>query len=89
MNKTGTIRNCLVLSLILLAFVAAIEGSNKTCPKNEYYTSCGDSCQTECATLNQPCLIRHFRCPDGCYCNKGYARNNKGVCIPIAKCPKH
>lgn len=57
------------------------------CPENEFYTECGASCQTECATLNKPCLIVNKRCPDGCYCNKGYARDANRICIPISECP--
>ncbi|XP_011177012.2 inducible metalloproteinase inhibitor protein [Zeugodacus cucurbitae] len=60
---------------------------HKSCPDHETYTPCGASCQTECATLNEPCLIRNFRCPDGCYCDEGYARDAKGACIPQAECP--
>lgn len=66
-----------------------ISGAEHNCPENEFYTECGDNCQTECATLNQPCTIIYKRCPDGCYCNKGYARNANGKCIPIGQCPKH
>uniref|UniRef100_A0A1I8MAG7 TIL domain-containing protein n=1 Tax=Musca domestica TaxID=7370 RepID=A0A1I8MAG7_MUSDO len=89
MFKTGTIVNWLSVWVVLMASVAAIEASGRNCPPNEFYTPCGDSCQTMCATLNQPCLIRHIRCPDGCYCNKGYARDQSGTCIPIGTCPKY
>ncbi|XP_026479559.1 inducible metalloproteinase inhibitor protein-like [Ctenocephalides felis] len=58
----------------------------RDCPENETYLSCGPACQTECATLGQPCYIAYFRCPDGCYCNKGFARNANGACIPIEQC---
>lgn len=67
-----------------LIFLAA----RRTCPENEFYTDCGNSCQTLCSTLNKPCLIRHIRCPDGCYCNEGYARDANRKCIPISECPK-
>lgn len=56
------------------------------CPENETYLPCGPACQTECATLGQPCYIAYFRCPDGCYCNSGYARDSTGKCIPIEQC---
>ncbi|XP_054728848.1 chymotrypsin-elastase inhibitor ixodidin [Anastrepha obliqua] len=61
--------------------------SNKPCPPNETYTPCGSPCQTECSTLNEPCRIQNIRCPDGCYCNEGYARDSNGVCIPKKDCP--
>ncbi|XP_060662797.1 inducible metalloproteinase inhibitor protein [Drosophila nasuta] len=80
------------LSLLLVCLFALVSAQKyitpRDCPKNETYLPCGPSCQTECATLNEPCLIRHIRCPDGCYCNKGYARNAAGTCIPIGQCPK-
>ncbi|XP_037886248.1 inducible metalloproteinase inhibitor protein-like [Glossina fuscipes] len=82
----------LSLALLLLALSLSsivIRGkAMKTCPANEFYTECGDNCQRECSTLNEPCLIRYIRCPDGCYCNKDYARNVNGKCIPISECPK-
>ncbi|KAI8120440.1 hypothetical protein FF38_01393 [Lucilia cuprina] len=81
-------RFCLLLLIVAVISVNHMgEAAERTCPENEFYTSCGDSCQTECATLNQPCLIRHIRCPDGCYCNKGYARDANRKCIPISECP--
>ncbi|XP_061386002.1 chymotrypsin-elastase inhibitor ixodidin [Musca vetustissima] len=87
MFKTGPLRRCVVVSIWLLVSAAVIEASDRVrCPPNEFYTPCGDSCQRLCATLNKPCLIRHIRCPDGCYCNKGYARDQSGTCIPIGEC---
>ncbi|XP_018571454.1 inducible metalloproteinase inhibitor protein-like [Anoplophora glabripennis] len=53
---------------------------------NEYY-DCGSACQTECATLGQPCPIINVRCNDDCYCMDGYARDDNGVCIRIEDCP--
>ncbi|TDG42054.1 hypothetical protein AWZ03_011538 [Drosophila navojoa] len=80
---------CLLLGVCLLALVAAqVPITPRACPANETFLPCGPSCQTECATLNQPCLIRHIRCPDGCYCNKGFARDSAGTCIPIAQCSR-
>ncbi|XP_030378787.1 cysteine-rich venom protein 6 [Scaptodrosophila lebanonensis] len=77
----------LVLScLAIVGLVCAQIGTPRKCGPNESYLACGPSCQTECDTLGQPCLIRHIRCPDGCYCNKGYARNPLGRCIPLANC---
>ncbi|XP_037934497.1 inducible metalloproteinase inhibitor protein-like [Teleopsis dalmanni] len=77
---------------VTLAFTsceaAGFQPIPKDCPANEFYTSCGGSCQTECATLGEPCLIRHIRCPDGCYCNENYARDASGSCVPIKDCPQ-
>ncbi|EDV45433.1 inducible metalloproteinase inhibitor protein [Drosophila erecta] len=72
---------------LLLAVASRTPGiTPRNCPENETYLACGPDCQTECATLGKPCLIRHIRCPDGCYCNQGYARNAGGTCIPIRQC---
>ncbi|XP_018571459.1 inducible metalloproteinase inhibitor protein-like [Anoplophora glabripennis] len=62
----------------------------KNCTRpNEVY-NCGSACQTECATLGEPCPIVNFRCNDKCYCVKGYARDGNGDCIKIEDCPpKH
>uniref|UniRef100_A0A1B0AFD2 TIL domain-containing protein n=1 Tax=Glossina pallidipes TaxID=7398 RepID=A0A1B0AFD2_GLOPL len=79
----------LALLLVALSLHSVVmEKAMKTCPANEFYTECGDNCQRKCSTLNEPCLIRHIRCPDGCYCNNDYARNADGKCIPIRECPK-
>ncbi|XP_044744019.1 zonadhesin-like [Chrysoperla carnea] len=57
------------------------------CGKNEKF-DCGSACDTECATLGQPCPIQNIKCNEKCYCIDGYARNSKGECIPINECPK-
>ncbi|KAH8420182.1 hypothetical protein KR009_007071 [Drosophila setifemur] len=85
------LRNCLLLisCCCLVSIISAqIPITPRECPANETFLPCGPSCQTECATLGQPCLIRHIRCPDGCYCNEGFARNANRQCIPINKCSK-
>ncbi|KAG7190283.1 hypothetical protein KM043_006399 [Ampulex compressa] len=76
--------------VILLIAVLAIHYTMAqpiTCNKpNEEY-QCGSACQTTCVNLGQPCPIVNIRCNDACYCKAGYARNTKGVCIPISQCP--
>ncbi|EDX15882.1 GD24198 [Drosophila simulans] len=59
---------------LVFAVSAQIPITPRSCPANETFLACGPDCQTECATLGKPCLVRHIRCPDGCYCNKGFAR---------------
>lgn len=48
--------------------------------------ACGSACQTECATLGQPCPIVNIKCNNDCYCIDGYARNAIGLCIPQNFC---
>ncbi|KAG5878426.1 hypothetical protein JTB14_026299 [Gonioctena quinquepunctata] len=59
----------------------------QNCTKPHEYYDCGSACQTECRTLGERCPIVNVRCNDACYCIKGYARDDQGVCIPIKKCP--
>ncbi|XP_018782776.1 PREDICTED: inducible metalloproteinase inhibitor protein-like [Bactrocera latifrons] len=92
MFKIRSMKLCTFVLLIFcsLAVISAAQpgySTPKSCPSHETYKPCGPSCQTECATLNEPCLINYIRCPDGCYCDKGYARDANGACIPREKCP--
>ncbi|XP_063931736.1 inducible metalloproteinase inhibitor protein-like [Zophobas morio] len=92
----STMKICATLSILMCVVFLALAKSplppgglnyiNCTRP-NEYY-NCGSACQTECATLGQVCPIVNFRCNDACYCIEGYARNEKGDCIPQSECKK-
>ncbi|KAI5645184.1 trypsin inhibitor like cysteine rich domain-containing protein [Phthorimaea operculella] len=57
---------------------------------NESY-ACGGACDNVCATLSQQnqtnCPIINVKCNDMCYCDKDYARDSNGTCIPISSCP--
>ncbi|ALC48167.1 CG42259 [Drosophila busckii] len=89
MASSTTLSIIFMLISCSLLLVAAVPPLNpRTCPKHEVYLTCGGSCQTECATLGDPCLIRHIRCPDGCYCKENFARNAAGACIPISQCKR-
>ncbi|CAH0699765.1 unnamed protein product [Spodoptera exigua] len=56
--------------------------------QNEHY-ECGSACQTTCDNLGTVCPIVNIRCNDACYCNEGFARDEHGMCIPEAECPKN
>ncbi|XP_026328620.1 zonadhesin-like [Hyposmocoma kahamanoa] len=66
------------------------ENCRKCLGPNEYY-ACGGACDNVCATLDKQsqdnCPIVNIKCNDMCYCDKGYARDANGVCIPIKDCP--
>ncbi|CAH1112609.1 unnamed protein product [Psylliodes chrysocephalus] len=47
---------------------------------------CGSPCQTQCKTLGEPCPIINKKCTYACRCDKGYARDDNGKCIPIKQC---
>uniref|UniRef100_A0A1B0D8S4 TIL domain-containing protein n=1 Tax=Phlebotomus papatasi TaxID=29031 RepID=A0A1B0D8S4_PHLPP len=54
-----------------------------TCPANEEYSSCGNSCQEDCSTKESDCKKT---CESGCFCIAGYKRVG-GVCVPKPNCP--
>ncbi|XP_077291695.1 zonadhesin-like [Arctopsyche grandis] len=58
-----------------------------TCKGPNEFFSCGSACDTTCATLGEVCPIVNIKCNEMCYCKEGFARDSKGVCIPIAQCP--
>ncbi|KAH8394399.1 hypothetical protein KR222_002312 [Zaprionus bogoriensis] len=87
-SVSGSGSVCLLLGCLLALACAQPYLVPRTCGRHETYLSCGPNCDTECATLGQPCLINYIRCPDGCYCNKGYARDASGSCIRISRCKK-
>ena len=59
---------------------------NKSCKRNEAYTTCGDKCMEQCRNLymSENCLLR---CETGCFCKMGYFRNNRGDCVRAERCP--
>ncbi|GJQ86940.1 hypothetical protein Trydic_g20314 [Trypoxylus dichotomus] len=73
--------------LLLVVFVTNCLAEVRICDRpNEVY-ACGSACQTTCRNLGKPCPYINVRCNDRCYCKRGYARDDLGVCIPIINCP--
>ncbi|CAB3243926.1 unnamed protein product [Arctia plantaginis] len=64
----------------------------KKCRGPHEYFSCGGFCDNVCATLHKynqtTCPFINITCNRKCYCERGYARNKKNICIPIQKCPE-
>ncbi|XP_077292843.1 zonadhesin-like [Arctopsyche grandis] len=58
-----------------------------TCEGPNEFFSCGSACDTTCATLGEECPITNIKCNEMCYCKEGFARDDRGVCIPIKNCP--
>lgn len=88
-------RNAIAIKIKMLSYLAVFVGilcvvnaSPQTssgplqCRNKFEVYACGSACQTTCATFNQPCPIVNIKCTDACYCIKGYARDQRGVCIP-------
>ncbi|GBP26745.1 Inducible metalloproteinase inhibitor protein [Eumeta japonica] len=66
----------------------------KNCPKHEHWEECPGVCPRDsCAGLNPkyecPPEYVDQSCNPDCVCDKGYLRNDKGVCVPENKCPKN
>ncbi|XP_076240260.1 venom metalloprotease inhibitor-like [Calliopsis andreniformis] len=82
-----TVRSEYALFITLAIICSTSLATQLVCnrPNEEY--QCGSACQTTCATLGQQCPIINIRCNDDCYCKDGYARDCRGVCIPIKSCP--
>lgn len=64
------------------------------CPDNEYYSNCinGDCSVQNCKDVGLPISCPRIDpkyCKAGCLCNEGYARNEKGVCIPKNECREY
>ncbi|XP_037299545.1 zonadhesin isoform X3 [Manduca sexta] len=58
---------------------------------NEFF-QCGPACDNVCATLDKQnrthCPLVNVMCNSRCYCNDGYARDDRGICIPVEQCRK-
>lgn len=65
----------------------------KPCSANEEWFPCGQAkyCDLTCGHLNEPCRrLYNMRCPEGCQCKDGFARNpTSRRCEPINKCPDY
>ncbi|KAJ8732563.1 hypothetical protein PYW07_015162 [Mythimna separata] len=61
------------------------------CDRENEYFECGSACDNECATLGKQnkthCPIKNIVCNPKCYCEDGFARDDKGSCVPVEKCP--
>lgn len=51
------------------------------CPPNENW-DCGPACQITCRNFGQICPMINMACTNACYCNRGWARDDRGACIP-------
>ncbi|CAK9807801.1 Inducible metalloproteinase inhibitor protein [Anthophora quadrimaculata] len=81
MNKFVFVLFIAVVVLATSTFAAKIN-----CHGPHEIYECGSACQRTCKNLGQPCPIKNIKCNDACYCEDGYARNSKGICIPTHMC---
>lgn len=88
--KEGHVRDangeCMPLSECPAPKVASfVIPEESKCPQNEIFRSCGTACPPSCADPH-PSPICTRQCVIGCFCQQGFLRNAKGVCVPAANC---
>lgn len=57
-----------------------------TCPPGEVFYQCLPTCRTTCETLNTSSELCTTECQPGCFCQPGFLRNDKGVCVRPVEC---
>lgn len=55
------------------------------CAANEEYSTCGTACPDIC-NAKTPLKCSVSDCIVGCFCKKGWVRNNDGACIKPNEC---
>lgn len=54
------------------------------CKRNEVFNSCGSACPAVCGRrAPEACTAQ---CVPGCFCERGFIRDQSGLCIPTAAC---
>ncbi|XP_017773885.1 PREDICTED: inducible metalloproteinase inhibitor protein-like [Nicrophorus vespilloides] len=79
------LKTSVVIAAICVMQTIAFQSPKDCFRPNEVYL-CNGACQITCTNYNKPCLIANIVCNDWCYCKKGYARDQTGNCVAIAKC---
>ncbi|XP_045764412.1 zonadhesin-like isoform X3 [Maniola jurtina] len=79
------------ISICVVKLVFA--SGSEQCGKNEIPTSCFEAvCELRnCCDIGKPysCVRPDTSfCTSGCLCKEGYLRDENGICIPAAQCPK-
>ncbi len=58
------------------------------CAKNEKYSDCGTNCGQSCEAVGKTVMCPRRRlCISGCFCKKGFYRDNDDDCVPRKQCP--
>lgn len=91
-GKCIPIKNCRKFFLFIISVHIGIYSSDltyvclATCPGiNESYLS--RPCDLNCTKLEDKCEASRPG-KEGCYCNIGYARDYKGVCVRLTECAR-
>ncbi|KAM7299145.1 putative secreted protein [Ixodes scapularis] len=59
-------------------------GQKDKCKRNEVFDHCGSACPAVCGEA--PGRVCTAQCVPGCFCDKGFIRDKKGLCIPLSAC---
>ncbi|KAG5839951.1 hypothetical protein ANANG_G00210750 [Anguilla anguilla] len=61
----------------------------ETCPASQTFSYQLQQCQRTCRSLGseRPSCSTDFLPVDGCSCPEGLYQDDRGVCVPVAKCP--
>ncbi|XP_015127337.1 chymotrypsin inhibitor [Diachasma alloeum] len=70
-------RICFFL-IFALAMVFIGEIRAQRCPRNEVWSTCGTRCPPSCRNPRPICTMD---CRVGCFCRRGWLRNNRGICV--------
>ncbi|KAG8183312.1 hypothetical protein JTE90_002804 [Oedothorax gibbosus] len=57
------------------------------CGINEIFLTCGTACPATCANRKETNRVCTLQCVEGCFCKKGYVRNDLGLCVKPSECP--
>ncbi|CAL1266706.1 unnamed protein product [Larinioides sclopetarius] len=60
-----------------------------TCGANAEYRECGSACPPTCADRGKKNKICTMQCVSGCFCKKGFVKNNRGVCVKPQECEQN
>ena len=62
-------------------------GKRHKCGANEIYSKCGTDCGKGCEDLNKNSTKTDCKaCSTGCFCAKGFHRNQNGLCVQKKDC---
>ncbi|GBN14230.1 hypothetical protein AVEN_113762-1, partial [Araneus ventricosus] len=56
------------------------------CGENAEYRECGSACPPTCADSGRKNKVCTKQCVSGCFCKKGFVKNDRGVCVRPKEC---
>lgn len=96
---TGDLKSGSVVRIIIISFHGLLTAFNVLritlflifllglqCPRGQMYDTCGKACSRSCEDISRQKKCSQL-CIEGCNCPSGFTLDQRGVCIPISKCP--